>query len=101
MSEQLPKFLAVHFDDDFLEHAAFVETEEKWAQLTCNVSPGDHWDPVLIPIKTAAAAPWLLKACEEAMKFLDSMATPITGFQQENRRAFRKIVTDSIAKATT
>ena len=41
----------------------------------------------------------LLAACEDAIKFLDSMATPLTGFQQENRRAFRKIVTDAIKKA--
>ncbi|KKK93460.1 hypothetical protein LCGC14_2692670, partial [marine sediment metagenome] len=34
MSEHLPNFLAVHFDGDFLEHAAFVESEQEWAQLT-------------------------------------------------------------------
>ncbi len=68
MSEHLPKFLAVHFDGDFLEHAAFVETEEEWAQLTCLVSPGDHWDPVLIPIETAAAGPNLLAACEACVR---------------------------------
>ena len=42
MSKEKPKFLAVHFDGDFLEHAAFVESEEEWALLTNLVSPGDH-----------------------------------------------------------
>lgn len=74
MSEHLPKFLAVHFDGDCLEHAAFVESEQEWAQLTCLVSPGDHWDPVLIPIQTAAAAPNLLAACQEAKKLLAEVA---------------------------
>ena len=65
MSKEKPKFLAVHFDGDFLEHAAFVESEEEWALLTNLVSPGDHWNPVLIPIEIAAAALNLLTACEE------------------------------------
>ncbi len=64
MSEQLPKFLAVHFDGDCLEHAAFVNTEKEASQLTCLVAPGDHWSPVLIPIETAVAAPDLLDACK-------------------------------------
>lgn len=60
---ETPKFLAVHFDGDYLEHAAFVNTEKEASQLTCRISPGDHWSPVLIPIETAAAAPDLLTAC--------------------------------------
>ena len=67
MSLEKPKFLAVHFDGDFLEHAAFVESEEEWALLTNLVIPGDHWSPVLIPIETAAASPWLLTACKKAL----------------------------------
>ena len=68
MSKEKPKFLAVHFDGGFLEHAAFVESEEEWALLTNLVAPGDHWSPVLIPIEIAAAAPWLLKALEEIVE---------------------------------
>ena len=91
MSEQLPKFLAVHFDGDFLEHAAFVESEQEWAQLTCLVSPGDHWDPVLIPIETAAAAPALLTACEKVRDRLGGMTYYTDIFD---------IMQSAIAKAT-
>ncbi len=71
MSLEKPNFLAVHFDGDFLEHAAFVESEEEWALLTNLVTPGDHWSPVLIPIETAAAAPDLLKACEKMLIIME------------------------------
>ena len=73
MSSEKPNFLAVHFDGDFLEHAAFVESEEEWALLTNIVAPGDHWSPVLISIEIAAAAPDLLKACEKAKKVIYEM----------------------------
>ena len=96
MSEQLPNFLAVHFDGDFLEHAAFVETEEEWAQLTCRVIPGDHWDPVLIPIETAAAAPELLKACEEAIDLIKTLEYDGEPVRKNNY----KTIETAIAKAT-
>jgi len=95
MSEQLPKFLAVHFDGDFLEHAAFVESEQEWAQLTCLVSPGDHWDPVLIPIKTAAAAPWLLDACEKHIQAVDGT---VSGMADRKARA-TPCIRAAVAKA--
>ncbi len=71
MSEHTPKFLAVHFDGDYLEHAAFVNSEEEASQLTCLVSPGDHWSPVLIPIETAAAAPYMLTALQMIVAVAD------------------------------
>lgn len=61
---ETPKFLAVHFDGDYLEHAAFVNSEKEGAQLTCHIAPGDHWDYVLIPIETAAVADELLAGCQ-------------------------------------
>ncbi len=68
--EHTPKFLMAHFDGDYLEHVAFVDTEEEASQLTCLVSPGDHWSPVLIPIATAATAPELLEICERVHLYL-------------------------------
>ena len=59
----------------------------------------DHADILSAFCKYSQSYTDLLNACKIAIKFLDSMATPITGFQQENRRAFRKIVADSITKA--
>ncbi len=95
MSSEKPNFLAVHFDGDFLEHAAFVKSEEEWALLTNLVTPGDHWSPVLIPIETAAAAPDLLGACKEAKKAI---------YETINKRPtslsiVHHILEDAIAKA--
>ena len=95
MSEQLPKFLAVHFDGDFLEQASFVESEQEWAQLTCRVSPGDHWDPVLIPIETAAAAPDLLAACKDAVGQIRTLAD-----EDINGINYHEQLDAAIAKAT-
>lgn len=71
MNLEKPKFLAVHFNGDFLEHAAFVESEEEGELLSCLVRPGDHWDYILIPIETAAVAPWLLTACKMALEIIE------------------------------
>ena len=73
-----------HASDD-KRHAEIKELPESQEQLA--------------NAKLVAASPELLAVCELAIKFLDSMATPITGFQQENRRVFRRKVTEALSKA--
>ncbi len=60
-----PKFLVVHFNGDFLEHAAFAATAQETEEISCSFRNGaDHFDMRCIPIETAAAAPALLEACQ-------------------------------------
>lgn len=71
MSKELPKFLVVHFDGDFLEHAEFANSEQEAEEISCAVRPGDHWDMVRIPIETAAASPDLLDLIMRIKRHLD------------------------------
>ena len=60
-----PKFLVVHFNGDFLEHAAFAATAQETEEISCSFRNGaDHFDMRCIPIETAAAAPELLEALQ-------------------------------------
>ena len=46
-----------------------------------------------------AAAPELLEACKDGIKFLNSLADTEASWENENRDAFRRILTKAIAEA--
>lgn len=48
----MPKFLVSHFCGDVLVHVGFADTAEQAEQVSCLVRAGDHWDLVVLDLKT-------------------------------------------------